>query len=170
MNRKFEAEHKFYPVDSVWNVGVPYVEALGHTSDRSIWNSQTFEVYIPFSSTSERWPFDELRESVASGSLRIDSVHITLPGSGARIARAILVRMEPAADSGQLIVGGLQSYVDDYVPILISDTLTIPVEEDSIWLAFDLKTLDKATGVSAEKHFDFTLYRAEGKKLALDSR
>jgi len=170
MNRRFEAQHRFYPVDSVWNVGIPYAEALGHVSDRSWWDCQNFTIYIPFSSNVERWPFGSLREQVAKGYLHIDSVHVTLLGSGVKIARSLLVRNIPAADSGHIIVGGTQHYVSDDTPILISDTLTIPADEDSISVEFVLRLVDSVTSAVAAKPFLFRLQRREGKKLALDVR
>ena len=170
MNRKFEAEHRFYALDSVWNVGVPYLVALGHTANRSVWDSQIYTAHIPFASPVARDAFSELRRAVATSYLHIDSVQITLLESGIRVSRPILIRNEPARDSGYVIVGGSQSYVEDYIPILISDTVTIPADEDSVRVEFSIRTLRKDTNEFLEKPFSFTLSRREGKKLALDAR
>ena len=171
MNRKFASEQEFASITGDWRIGAPKAVALTSVSDHSVWQTQSFTIYVPLAlkPRSRPWEdFDTITEAVRSGSIYVDSVRAIFLTLGGTISRAILagpggVRAGEAALFAPqgLFKGG------DYLCVY-TDTLTIPASEDSILVNFTVTIAGPGSLQIVRKDLSFRLYRKEGKKLYLD--
>jgi len=167
MTREFTAKHEFHRMSERWRIGPPRVVAFVGNVEASMWHSQNFEIYIPFS--TEKDEYDDIRETsqgLREGRVRVDSVEVRFLTIGECFELG--PRLELRDGELRPVVSLLQSYKSlRSAACLVMDTITIPAAEDSIVVSFFVEGPDAAKADST--HFSFTLHRKEGKKKVLDA-
>lgn len=175
-NRRFEGKDYLVHGYGEWRIGEPRASAFSSMSNKDYWDYQVFKIYIPIvlSRSKTVWKdFTMIRAGVKDSLIRIDSITIVFLNSRDTIVMPPYVWQDKPGLRDNLIPGEVALFSpqglfkEDYL-CMFTDTITIPAEEDSIFIGFVVLFRDTLTNDLVKKPFEFTLQRREGKKLFLD--
>jgi hypothetical protein len=169
MDRHFQAETRFQSSGPIVTFGTPVATALDNNSNRPMWDSQNFMLYLPIFIPDSASRPEELLCDIGRA---VDSISITFLPSGETFFMSPRKNPYEQEMGCERMISLIQDY-SDYDPsyCMLIDTFSIPASVQSISVRFTFTGVDstqKQSNMKGQQVFIFTLYRKEGTHWILD--